>query len=61
MKCETIIKCFRKCGIMLSESLVARIRESVDLFGDVDEECDLRALVGELPDSICSPEEYCLW
>ena len=59
MKSETIVKCFRKCGIISSESVVvARIGASEDPFDDVDEVCELRALIGDLPDSTCSPEEY---
>ena len=58
MKSETIVKCFRKCGIISSESnVVARIRAREAPFNDVDEVCELKALVGELPDSTCSPEE----
>ena len=49
---ETIVKCFRKCGIIIfSESVpVTRIGAS----DDVDEVCELRALVGGLPDTTCS-------
>ena len=60
VKSETIVvKCFRKCGMISSESIVvAQIGTSEDPFNDVDEVCELRALVGELPDSTYSPEEY---
>ena len=59
VKSETIVKCFRKCGIISSESVVvAWIGASEDPFNDVDEACELRALIGELSDSTCSPEEY---
>lgn len=55
VKSETIVKCFRKCGVLLSEScLLARVGSSEDPFDDVDEMCQLRALV----DSTCSPGEY---
>ena len=58
MKSDTIIKCFRKCGIISSESVVvAQIGASEDPFDDVDELCELTALIGDLADSTCSPEE----
>lgn len=59
VKSGTIIKCFIKCGVLSSESgFLARVGSSEDPFDDVDEVCELRALVSELPDSTCSPEEY---
>ena len=61
VKRETIVKCFKKCGIISGESaVVARIGANEDPFDDVDEARELTALVDELGlhDSTCSPQEY---
>ena len=61
VKRETIVKCFKKCGITCGESaVVARIGENEDPFDDINEACELTALVDELDlhDSTCSPQEY---
>ena len=61
VKSETIVKCFKKCGITSDESaVVARIGANEDPFNDVNEACELTALVDELGlhDSTCSPQEY---
>ena len=63
VKRETIVKCFKKCSIISSESaVVAQIGATEDPFDDVDEAHELAALVDELcvhlHDSTCSPPEY---
>ena len=61
VKRETIVKCFKKCGIISGESaVVARIGANEDPFDGVDEAHELTALVDELGvhDSTCSPQEY---
>ena len=44
VKRETIVKCFKKCGIISGES-VARIGANEDPFDDVDEARELTAYV----------------
>ena len=54
------MKCFKKCGIISTESLVvSRTGVLEDPFSDIDESCELTALLNELDiGPTCSPKEY---
>ena len=60
VKQETMVKCFKKCGIISTESLVvSRTGVLEDPFSVIDESCELTMLLNKIDiGPTCSPKEY---